>query len=219
MSEHFEEQKAKVMCPHGNFPSRCEACKHENRPLMEKAKDVLGAVGLSWEDLKGKKTLEIGAGLAELSQAAKQKGIDVVALEKDPSMWEEDGEVPTDVEYIVGEAEQIPLEDSSVDVVISKAAPPTISQTREEVVQVVAEAMRILKPDGVFRFGPARMAYLGEEPIFTEEEKDAFSTEQRADRVLQKSFEVLQEMFPTVARIDDGDGIGVFELRKPPQEN
>jgi len=192
---------------------------HENRPLSEKAQDVLDAVGLTWEKLEGKRLLEIGSGLAVLGQVAKEKGVDVVSLEKNPEMWGEDGEVPKNIEYIVGDAEKIPLEDNSVEIVISKAAPPTISKTKEEVTNVIDEAMRILKPGGVFRFGPARMSYLGEVPLLTDKEEETFTSAQRAERVLDKSLEVLQELYPSIQRINDEHGIGIFELHKPSEEH
>lgn len=208
------------MCAHGNFPSSCRTCKSDSAPttkLEQAATNILEAMGLNWEDLQGKKVLEIGAGLAELAQAAKKRGIDVASLEKNPAIWEEEGDIPMDIEYIVGDATTLPFADESLDLIISKAAPPTISQTQEEVSRTLAEAMRVLKEGGVFRFGPARMVYLGENPLFTEEEDRTFTQEQRAGRVLEKSLVYLRTLYPEIRRVDLENSVGVFELMKPSQ--
>lgn len=220
MRDKFRQHGEKGFCEHGNSPTTCKQClEFAEQPvesLEQQAQHVLDTLGLDWEDLKGKDILEIGAGLAVLAQVAKEQGVRVISLDRGPEMWEEEGGVPDDVEYIVGEATALPFKDASLDLVLSKAAPPTISQTKEEVEQVIREAKRVLKDGGVFRFGPGYLhaAIFESSELFTPEEQEEFTLAQRMERIRAKSLEYLQSLDASVHEIGTPDGRFVYELRK-----
>lgn len=206
------------LCLHKKPIGSCDVCKSgdiETSRIGVEAEKVLHDMGLEWGDLEGKSILEIGAGLAELAQVAKKKGIDVVSLEINPDMWKEEGTVPDNVEYIVGDANKLPFEDGSLDLIISKAAPPTISKSLEEVVSVLGEAMRVLKVGGIIRFGPARLHpdALTSDFLGTRE-PSGLSLEQKKQMVIDKSFDLLRSLYPNAMRLKVDDEQSVYEIEK-----
>jgi len=167
--------------------------------IEHQANQILKTLGLEWKDLHHKKVLEIGPGLAELTRAAKKRGITVVPLEKNPDLWEDEGGLPKEVPYVIGDATKMPFENESFDIVLAKAAPPTISSKQEEVVLVINEALRVLRPGGSFRFGPLPLnASILPDDLFTPEEDKIFSPAQRIQRVSERSTQFLREHWPNV---------------------
>ena len=55
-----------------------------DRETVERAEFILERLGLTWENLRGKLVLEIGAGSAEVSEVARKKGLSVVPLDPYP---------------------------------------------------------------------------------------------------------------------------------------
>src|SRR5690348_119091 len=78
------------------------------------ANTYLGDLGLSWEDLAGKRILDVGAGSAGFAKAAKGRGIEVVSLDQDPKY-----RVFTDVPYVQGQGRgnSLPFMDETFDLV------------------------------------------------------------------------------------------------------
>ena len=181
-------------------------------------------LGLEWKNLEGKKILEIGAGLATFAKEAQRRGIEVVSLEKEPELWTSEGPPPQDVQYVKGDAEKLPFADESFDMIISIAAPPIISKTKEEIRAVIGEARRVLKSGGEFRFGPAGLigGIFDATELFTPEEKVKLSQEERRARANQESLEFLQTVDHTITEEGTSaeDVAGKFSrpyyvLRKP----
>ena len=180
----------------------------------ERAEAILHDLGMTWEQLQDKKVLDIGAGLAEFAQEAKKHSINVVSLEKQPEIWEE-GTPSKDVPYIQGDAKTLPFQDNSFDVILSRAAPPTISHEKDQIIQVLKEVNRVLKIGGEFHFGPGNLnaTVFTSEELFTPEETQSFSTEQRIKRIREKSIEFLQQINPNIeerATTNDSSSIRDF---------
>lgn len=116
------------------------------------AKTYLKDLGLDWKDLKGKKVLDIGAGLAGFAQTAQKQEIDVVSIDAHPEWWE--GNIPKNVPFTVGDGKQLPFKPEEFDVVIARAAVHSMAETTEDLEIVLKEIKRVLKPGGEFRFGP-----------------------------------------------------------------
>lgn len=158
---------------------------------------VLTRLGLTWNQLKGKKILDVGAGLAEVEQAAKKRGIEVVSVDQSPGTYREQGEViPHDVLYLEADAAKLPFEDNTFDLIISHAAPPIISGSKEEVKAVILEARRVLKPGGEFRFGIGNLSanIFDDRELWTKEEEEMLSVDDRIKRIRSKSLEFLQSI-------------------------
>lgn len=180
----------------------------ENVDSVEKrAEFILGRLGLKWEDLKGKKILDIGAGSAEVAQAAAKKGIRVFSLDINRPEDSVGG-----VEYVIADAHNLPLVRESFDLVIAHAAPPAlISGGKEEAKKVFYEAVRVLKSGGEFRWGPATDAGLFEEgQLFSPEEEESFSTDQRVARVRQKSLDFYKSLNEHIRLIREDDDFLFF---------
>lgn len=172
----------------------------KEKEIEKRAGEILEDLGLSWENLEGKKVLDVGAGLAEVAEEGKKRGVDIVSLEKYPERAKEEGEIPKDISYIQAEAEALPFKDEIFDLVISHGAPPTISQTKGEVINITKEVERILKEDGEFRFGPSPLLGIifEDRELFTQEEEDTLSHYERIARIKEKSLEFLKSINPDI---------------------
>lgn len=182
-----------------------EKLKENEKWRAERARQIIESLGLEWEDLKGKKILEIGAGEAMIAETAKGKDIDVVSLDKNPWRWEENTKTRlARISYIQGAAGKISFKDEVFDLVISYAAPPIISQSKEEVGRVIREMLRVTRAGGEVRFGPGPLLgkIFQERELLAPEEEQSFTREERIERIKQKSLEFLESVVPHVVWID-----------------
>lgn len=115
-------------------------------------------LGLSWDELRGKTVLDLGAGLGEFARAARVHGIDVTSLELRPELWSSEGEPPTDIPYVIADAVKLPFDDESFDVVVSRQGPLGTEEDQQRFTQMMHEAIRVLRPGGELRFGPTPVA-------------------------------------------------------------
>lgn len=181
-------------------PNTFESREAEAEIEKEAASD-LNDLGLNWDSLKGKMTLDVGAGPAIIAEIAKKKGIEVVSLDKNPEMWtEREGVKIPDVPYVKGDAEKLPFPDETFDFVISHAGPLSLFPTKEGVIQTLKEAERVLKDGGEIRFGPGNLNanIFSSEELFTVEEEESFTTEQRIERIGEKAIEFLKSINPNI---------------------
>ena len=126
--------------------------KHSSE-IKERADDVIGWLGLSFEELKGKMTLDVGVGSGEVSSEGGKKGCTIIAIDSKPELRANDG-VLEDIPYAVADARRLPFADNTFDYVLSHAAPPTTwTETPELVAKTLEEYFRVLKPGGEIRFG------------------------------------------------------------------
>ncbi|WP_117213470.1 class I SAM-dependent methyltransferase [Allorhizocola rhizosphaerae] len=92
-----------------------------------------------------RRVLDLGAGTGLLSRAVMTLGHEVVAVEPDPGMRARFDAVTPGVTALAGSAEEIPLPDASVDVVVVGQAYHWFNPDRSH-----PEIARVLKPGGVF---------------------------------------------------------------------
>ena len=75
----------------------------------------LADLGLNWDELHGKKMLDIGAGLGRFAQAAQKRGINVTSVDMHPEWHTESGVIPTNILFLVADARNpLPLVDRHV---------------------------------------------------------------------------------------------------------
>lgn len=194
-------------------------------------------LGLSWENLRGKKILDIGTGSAEFAKVAKDKGIEVVSLEKYPHKW---GQIYKQ-NYLQAEAENLPFKKGSFDLVLSHAAPPLvfsepisreeaekalleaggspdtnkeqkIEELKAKIRQVIVEAKRVLREGGEFRFGPGGLT---SEMLGLSEKEKSLPPEQQAALIKKKSLAFLKKIDPNIQEKDMAQKEGNASL--PPQ--
>ncbi len=89
--------------------------------------------------------LDLGAGTGKLTQLLVGHGYDVVAVDPDPAMLGRLGQTLPNVATYQGTAEQIPLDDASVDAVVCAQAWHWVDR---EV--ALSEVARVLTPGGAF---------------------------------------------------------------------
>lgn len=148
-----------------------ESSKQEKENQEEYLENYLNAVGLTWEELKNKKVLDMGADLGNFADKAKEKNIDAISLEKFPEIREEEERrtLAKKAPYVRGDMEELPFNDNSFDIIISRAAPPVVAcSNKEQVEKIIKEAKRVLSPGGKFHFGPGGL----DANIFSDEELD-----------------------------------------------
>ncbi|MBU1891028.1 class I SAM-dependent methyltransferase, partial [Patescibacteria group bacterium] len=109
-------------------------------------------VGLELEDLKDKDVVDLGAFECQIEKAAREQGINdsVVSIERRDYFVAKDGEKKT---RVLAEGQDMPLKDSSVDLLISHAGPPLAgTKTEDETMDVLRDVERVLRSDGEARF-------------------------------------------------------------------
>ncbi len=107
--------------------------------------------------LPGAKVLELGCGKAEKTRLVAQTAASVLALEVDAMQLAENqaGEKPGNVQFAFGGAENIPTDDSSVDIVLMFKSLHHVPVERMD--DTFSEIHRVLKPGG--------LAYISE-PVY-----------------------------------------------------
>jgi ubiquinone/menaquinone biosynthesis C-methylase UbiE len=95
----------------------------------------------------GKTAADVGAGSGFISEALLGAGLKVIAVDQSPAMialMREKFSTAQDIEYRVGEAESLPVADTSVDYVFANMYLHHV----EEPLTAIKEMARILKPGG-----------------------------------------------------------------------
>lgn len=185
-----------------------------------RAHNVLGWLDLTFDDLQGKRVLDVGADEGQVSAEAARHGVDVVSIDK--NIWEEG--IKDRSLHVIGDALALPFADESFDYVLSHAAPPlTWSPTKESIVSVLAEYWRVTKPGGEIRFGSGTGTLDTEafEPIFKWWEKLILKRGQLEDKHRDVSIDFLKALYPHIERHeslhrDESEYAGhYYTIRKP----
>lgn len=103
-------------------------------------------------ELRRLRVLDLGAGTGKLTRLLADRGLDVVAVEPSPQMGAALTAYVPEADLRLGPAEQIPLPDDDVDVVLAGQAFHWF-----EPVRALPEIARVLRPGG--RFGIVRNDY------------------------------------------------------------
>jgi SAM-dependent methyltransferase len=124
---------------HASSFGTAPAAYAEHRPDYAAA-----AVRWALEPAPGPRVLDLGAGTGKLTATLVAMGLDVTAVEPDPSMLTELRRALPDVRALPGSAEAIPLPDTSVDAVLAGNAMHWFDMT-----VAGPEIARVLAPGGV----------------------------------------------------------------------
>ena len=129
---------------HGDFIGRPEP----RWGVWQLPEDELGIIG----DVAGKDVLELGCGAAQWSILLARRGARVVGLDNSPRQLEHAAravaEAGVDVRLVQGQAEELPFEDASFDVVFCDHGALTFADP----LVVVPEAARVLRSRGLLAF-------------------------------------------------------------------
>lgn len=181
----------------------------------ERARECLARLGLTFDDLKGKRTLEIGAGTAEIAEAVQGKRATVFSLDLKSEMWLEEEKIP-DVPYVKANAMALPFSGETFDLIISHAGPFVLVSSKESVKKMILEAKRALKSGGELRFGPGNLnaAIFKEGELFSPMEEEKLTTEQRVGRIEKKSLEFLWSIDKNIQQRNLDDFSHFYFLKK-----
>lgn len=112
--------------------------------VYERGRPPYPAAALDWLLPPGaRRVLDLGAGTGKLTRQLAGRGLDVVAVEPSEGMRAELARVLPGQEVLAGTAEEIPLEDGSVDAVLAAQAWHWVDPDR-----AVPEVARVLVPGG-----------------------------------------------------------------------
>lgn len=171
------------------------------------ATEDLSDLGLGWDDLKNRSTLDVGAGQALIGESAKLRNIEVVSLDNNPESWvNEDKITIPDVHYIKSDAIKLPFHDESFNFVISHAGPFVNTNSKENLIEMINEALRVLKYNGELRFGPGNLnanIFEDNELFSSSEERENLSTQECIQRIKEKSLQFLKNVNPNFEQIDN----------------
>lgn len=176
--------------------------------------EYLARLGLNAEDLIGKKVLEVGSQFGRFLKLARKKGIDVVGIENDLKI----GQISPE-NTILSDARSLPFKDESFDIALSRFAPPTTFDNREDVVKFIQEILRVLKPQGRFYFSrPPRVYFDHKElptdadPLKKQKDREAISSMERDIKIPIRAMDVVSQNM-IIGRSGYNDMAHVIEKR------
>jgi SAM-dependent methyltransferase len=112
--------------------------------VYERGRPLYPAEAIDWlVPAHARRVADIGAGTGKLTRQLRERGLDVIAVEPSAGMREQLRRAVPGVPVLAGTGEQIPLADSSVDLVIVAQAWHWVDPER-----AVPEVARVLAPGG-----------------------------------------------------------------------
>ena len=193
------------------------------QPELSYAEEYLEELGLTWEKLKGKKVLDLGAGPAGFAAAARKRGIDVISFGDDPEWWKEHKMWYKNQPYVKGDAFYLPFAADTFDCVVSREAVKYIIKNKKDVDVLLPEIARVLKPNGEFRFD---YNFYDAAPVFAPEDKQFIEGDlERPKRIAQETLKAFRTINPDTSvyfsrRIHEalhGEELMYFIMKKPSQ--
>lgn len=160
----------------------------DDYPLIDNESEVYNRV----LQLDGKNILELGCGKAEFTMAIAKDGQsrNLIAIEVDKVQLEKNHEMPKpdNVSFQFGAAEDIPLDDSSQDIVLMFKSIHHVPEN--SMPAAMSEIQRVLNPDGLL--------YISE-PVFSGDINEVLRLFHDEEIVRQSAFDVIKRS------IDAGD--------------
>ncbi len=175
----------------------------------------LRSLDLSWDDLVGRRLLDVGAGRANFARAAQRHGIDVISIDRDPSRT--GAGIPNDVDYRVTEADDLSaLSDDSIDLAVSLGGPLGTLKDGTRWQASFAELQRVLRPGGELRFGSGNLSPGIIAPDLATLRLQ-FPVIERQRILRDRTVEFLRSVDPSFQVVTDQDGdIRYCRYQKPP---
>jgi len=198
--------------------------RHEEEDTADR---ILNNLGLTWESLKGKTILDIGAADAALAKAGLRRGITIISIDKDvdylDKYWKR--HLPKKMSYILADARNLPFPDECFDIAIAHASVPLIhTKSRDDIRDVLSETYRVLKPKGQFRFGDCAEGTIHPEILEGGTVPNMFrwaDKDRNIARDQARTLAMLQEVFPQINRRRPKRKLNATQqyyiLRKPPK--
>lgn len=172
----------------------------ESRKQEEaKLKEYFDDLNLSLEFLKNKKILDIGCHDLKFKNALSRRGsFDLTLVDKEKTQQK------TETGIILADAQELPFSDNTFDLIISRASVFILSEDKREVANAIAEAYRVLKVGGEFRFGVGNLNCVDNykypkgfsfNPKNTDHPDTMFYNE-RSEEEKERSILFLEELYP-----------------------
>ncbi|GEM_PF-6200224 len=122
----------------------------EQKPPLRQSEEnrYVEILGLTWDELKGKHILDIGAGSGSFARAARQRNVDVVSLDINTRRWSKGENDLHQTPLVLADMEHLPLRPESFDLVVSVAVPP---HDDEQAANILEEIFAVLKKGGEYR--------------------------------------------------------------------
>lgn len=153
--------------------------QREEDPVEAHAEYVLAFLGLTWDDLRGKRVLDIGAGRAELARVGKRHGVEIVSLDiRSPG-----ANIHASVPYQLGDALRMEFPAGSFDIALCHAGPLTMAAGTAWQRPFINESLRVLKTGGELRFAP----------YFNQTKKRGSRTADKQERLLALTYPNLEK--------------------------
>jgi hypothetical protein len=198
-----------------------------DKKIIESAEKRLSELGLTFEDLRNKRSLDLGSGTQIIERAAALKGISsVLSVDSREYVLSKRPEVKNGI--VADIKAGIPqIGDETLDLVISHAGPPTISavsKVKEDFDRSLDEVLRMLKTGGEARLFPLRLRFIEErheqyKNFRAKREKDLTAEERQEKSMLEKqildeSFDYIKEKGIDITLADSGKGLPYGIIKK-----
>lgn len=138
----------------------------DNHPgIVGRAEFILRGIDLDFEDLKNKRVLDLGAGSGRIGRAGKNSGINnIISLDLKKEYLPK---TRPELKGVAGDANKLPFDDESFDLIISNGAPPSSTRSTpdqlEKILEIINEIRRVLTPAGEARVVPAEFNFFARE--------------------------------------------------------
>ncbi|MBI2052796.1 MAG: methyltransferase domain-containing protein [Candidatus Ryanbacteria bacterium] len=150
---------------------------------MPSGEHMLRYLGLSWDDLRDKVVVDLGAAEASLAKEAEKRGIHgVVSIDKN----DYGQAIRERKNYVRGELENIPLKDNSIDLFLSSHV--FSLRADEETKNVLLESSRVMKDGSKMLIWPAILGYPQMKEV--EEKKFAEELEKELQELVSNTYDV-----------------------------
>jgi ubiquinone/menaquinone biosynthesis C-methylase UbiE len=100
--------------------------------------------------VRGRRALDVGCGNGRISSWLAGRGADVAGVDPSQEMLSAARDLSPQVEFLLGDAEQLPFEGESFDVVVSVTVLQYLAQQPERLSTAAAEIARVLRANGRF---------------------------------------------------------------------